>query len=119
MEENKRQLGKIQEERAAEYLTGLGYEILEKNFRCRLGEIDIIAKDQNVIVFVEVKFRQSFTSGDPLSSVDIKKQKIISRVALYYLLKSGLGENVPCRFDVIGITPEEITHVREAFEYRK
>ena len=86
MEENKRQLGKIQEERAAEYLTGIGYEILERNFRCRLGEIDIIAKDHDVIVFVEVKFRQSFTSGDPLSSVDIKKQKIPLSIQLHGLV---------------------------------
>ena len=118
-EENKRAVGKQQEERAARYLEEKGCEILEMNFRCRLGEIDIIAKDGDCLVFVEVKFRQSLTSGDPLSSVDIKKQRTISRVALYYLLQKGLGQDAKCRFDVIGITPDELTHIEQAFEFRK
>ena len=119
MGENTRQVGKQTEILAADYLKEKGYEILEMNFRCRLGEIDIIAKDGSYLVFTEVKFRQSFTSGDPLESVDIKKQRTISRVALFYLLQNGLREDTPCRFDVVGVTPDEIVHVKQAFEYRK
>ncbi len=119
MSDNTRQIGKQYEITAAEYLKEKGYEILEMNFRCRLGEIDIVAKDGDCLVFTEVKFRQSFTSGDPLESVDIKKQRKISSVALFYLLQKGLPQDSPCRFDVIGVTPEEIQHVEQAFEYRK
>lgn len=119
MSENTRELGKQHEIRAAEFLKEKGYEILEMNFRCRMGEIDIIAKDGDVLVFAEVKFRQSFTSGDPLESVDIKKQRTISKVALVYLLQKGLSQNTPCRFDVIGVTPEEIMQIEQAFEFRK
>ena len=122
--ENTRAAGKRYEDQAAEYLTEQGFLIRERNFRCRLGEIDLIAEDVSgekpVLVFTEVKFRTSpDVAGGPLSAVGMRKQRTISRVAQFYLMRNGLPEiGTPCRFDVIAITPEGITHIRDAFPYR-
>lgn len=115
---NSRAVGSAYEKLAGEYLTALGYEILAYNFRCRSGEIDIIAREGRYLVFVEVKYRDGCRSGTPLEAVTVKKQRIISRVAAYYCLTHGLGENTPCRFDVVGILGEEVTLIRNAFEYQ-
>ncbi len=117
---NKRQVGSEYENMAAEYLVQQGYEILEMNYRCRIGEIDIIAKQGMYLVFVEVKFRTDNTCGDPLEAVDWRKQRQICRVALYYYTKHGYRENIPCRFDVIAVYGDEtIKQIENAFEYRK
>lgn len=115
---NRRAVGSTYEKLAGEYLTSLGYEILEYNFRCRSGEIDIVAREGKYLVFAEVKYRDSGKSGSPLEAVTVKKQRIISRVASYYCLTHGFGEETPCRFDVVGILGEEITLLRNAFEYQ-
>ncbi len=115
---NNRLLGAEYEDRAAGYLEARGYRILERNFRCRMGEIDLIADDGGVRVFVEVKYRAGTSSGDALSAVDCRKQRKISRVALFYLMRHGLTADTPCRFDVIGINGDQITLVRDAFPYR-
>ena len=83
---NKRAVGTAYEKLAGEYLRQQGYEILEYNFRCRMGEVDIVAKDGEYLVFVEVKYRSSGRSGSPLEAVDRRKQRIISKVASYYCL---------------------------------
>lgn len=72
---NQREVGTRQESRAAEYLESLGYHILVRNFRCRFGEIDLIAKQDDTYIFIEVKYRTGRTAGDPTSAVDGKKQK--------------------------------------------
>ncbi|MDO5590460.1 MAG: YraN family protein [Lachnospiraceae bacterium] len=115
MKENKRALGTKFEKEAGAYLESLGYEILEYNFRCRSGEIDIIARDKEYLVFCEVKYRNGPLSGHPLEAVDVKKQKTIIRCAGVYLSQNGYL-NVPCRFDVIGITKEKTWHIQNAFE---
>ena len=114
---NKRAVGTTYEKLAGNYLTGEGYEILEYNFRCRMGEIDIVAKDGEYLVFVEVKYRSSGRTGSPLEAVDTRKQRIISKVASYYCLTHGCGEGQPCRFDVVAIKGEEYTLIKNAFEY--
>ena len=81
---NQREVGTRQESRAAEYLESLGYHILVRNFRCRFGEIDLIAKQDDTYIFIEVKYRTGRTAGDPTSAVDGKKQKKISKTADYY-----------------------------------
>ncbi|MFV0465338.1 MAG: YraN family protein [Lachnospiraceae bacterium] len=120
MGKNKRSCGTKYENIAAEYLIGKGYQILEKNFRCRSGEIDLIARKDSSIIFIEVKYRRNARHGDPKESVHYRKQLVISRVASYYLLKSGHGFTSPCRFDVIAILGDEsqIQHIQNAFEYR-
>ena len=79
-----------------------GYEILERNYRCRQGEIDIIAKEKQEIVFVEVKTRSNLCFGKPREAVDEGKQNHIYKTAKYYLYKHKL-ENSYVRFDVIEI----------------
>jgi len=114
---NKRQIGTDYERLAGEYIKEQGYEILEYNFRCRMGEIDIVAKDGEYLVFVEVKYRSSSRSGSPLEAVDARKQRIISKVASYYCLTHGCNESTPCRFDVVAIDGGEYTLIKNAFEY--
>lgn len=112
---NKRQLGTSYERKAEEYLQKNGYRILERNFRSRMGEIDIIAKDGEYFCFIEVKYRATGEYGSPLEAVDFRKQNQIRRVAQYYLMRNRLSEWTPCRFDVIGFEGEELTHVENAF----
>lgn len=112
---NKRQLGEQYETMAVQYLTKAGYRVLERNFRCRTGEIDIIAKDGEYLVFVEVKYRSGRTCGSPLEAVDHKKQQTIIRVAQYYMMKHGYATQTNCRFDVVAIQGTEVTLVQNAF----
>lgn len=111
---NRRETGTQYEERAAEYLIAQNYQILERNYRIRFGEIDIIARDGTVLVFIEVKYRKNDESGNPLEAVDIRKQRKIIKVARYYLYQKKYGD-VPCRFDVIGICGSHIEHIKDAF----
>lgn len=116
---NNRGTGTKYEMLAAEYLRDRGYGILEQNFRCRYGEIDIIAERNGVLVFLEVKYRGSACCGTPLEAVDARKQRRISRAAMYYYAGHGYGEERPCRFDAIGIDGSgTVVHVENAFEFQ-
>lgn len=115
LSQNKRQTGAAYELKAEEYLLGNGYKILERNFRNRSGEIDLIAKKDGVIRFVEVKYRTTSDFGSPLEAVDARKQNQIRKVAMYYLMKNKLSEWTPCQFDVIAFEGEEMTHIENAF----
>ena len=75
--DNKRSIGTAYEEKAVEYLTAKGYRIIKRNFRCRIGEIDIIAKQNDIVVFVEVKYRRTDHMGQPLEAITFTKQKKI------------------------------------------
>lgn len=112
---NKRKVGAAFEQTAAAYLEKQGYRILESNFRCRLGEIDLVAKDGEYLVFVEVKYRANESMGTPFAAVNGKKQATIRRVTQVYLMAHHLPEDLPCRFDVVGITGTEISLIRDAF----
>ena len=109
---NRRKEGAYYENLVAEYLKTQGYEILEKNYRCRIGEIDLIAKEGETLVFVEVKYRRNDKMGNPKEAVDRKKQKKISMTASYYLMR-----DIPCRIDVAAVLGEQIEVVKNAFEY--
>lgn len=113
---NTRKIGSGYEQIAADFLTELGYKILEMNYRIRQGEIDIIAMDRNCIVFVEVKYRAGGTLN-ALEAVDYRKQRKISRVALTYLTRHHLNEFTPCRFDVVAVTDEGCHVTKNAFDY--
>ena len=113
---NLRKTGGEYEKIAGAYLEKMGYQILEYNFRCRYAEIDIVAKDGDVLVFCEVKYRSGKDADTSLEAVDFRKQKKISRAALYYLFRYG-SEEVQCRFDVIGSTDQKITLIKNAFDY--
>lgn len=115
---NRRQTGTAYERRAGEYLKEQGYELIGYNFRCRQGEIDIIARDGRYLVFVEVKYRADNAAGNPLEAVTAAKQRTISKVASYYCLTHGYGTYTPCRFDVAAILGEQIKVIQNAFDYQ-
>ena len=117
---NNQKFGEKSESIAARYLEKkMGYKILEKNFRTKIGEIDIIAKDGGTLVFVEVKARRSLFYGNPKYAVTSGKQKKISMAALYYLKTRKLS-NTKARFDVVAINFSkklpEIEIIKNAFE---
>lgn len=117
---NKRQIGTDYENLAAEYLVKKGYRILERNYRNPHGEIDIIAKDGETIVFCEIKYRAGKRYGSPLEAVDVRKQRRISKVALYYTAGYKASESAFYRFDVIGIDGEgHIEHIENAFFFQR
>ena len=111
----RQQIGKKGEQRAVAYLKKNGYRILELNYRTRLGEIDIIAKDGKTIAFIEVKARRSSQFGNPKWAITPKKQRHMSMVALYYL-KATRQNQEKARFDVVTIQSEKIEIVKNAFE---
>ena len=117
-EENRRQTGSFYERKAGEYLEKQGYKILEYNYRCRAGEIDIVARDGEYLVFCEVKYRKDDKKGTPLEAVTLQKQRTISRCAMFYIMERGV-DGKACRFDVAGITGSEkkIELIRNAFSY--
>lgn len=115
---NRRAIGKKYEEIAIALLEEQGCLILEKNYNNPYGEIDIIAQEQDILVFVEVKYRSSDSYGDALDAVNRQKQRRICRSALYYCSKKHRNLERPCRFDVIAIySGDKIVHIKNAFEY--
>lgn len=116
MKSNKREIGSAFEKQAGEYLKKIGYSIIEYNFQCRMGEIDIVAGDGKTLVFCEVKYRSDNQKGTPFEAVTVSKQKKICRAALYYMTKHQITDTA-CRFDVIGITGKKIEIIKNAFDY--
>ena len=114
------QTGKEGERIAANFLKKSGYRIIETNFRCAIGEIDIIAWDKNELVFIEVKTRTSGELGFPEQAVGIKKQKKMSQLALWYLQKKNTKDTAT-RFDVLTImilpAGNEIKLIKNAFDF--
>ena len=115
----KKELGKKGEEVALRFLKKRGYGIIEKNDVCKLGEMDIIAKEKDTLVFIEVKTRTSTAFGPPQLAVNLSKQRQLSKVALNYLKEKHL-EDVKARFDVVAILlgqkGEEIELIKDAFD---
>ncbi len=111
----RREKGFVYENVAAAYLEKKGYRIVARNFYTRFGELDLIARDGAYLVFVEVKYRATGQGGHPLEAVDGRKQRRMKRAAQFYLLRYGFPERTPCRFDVVGILGDEITHIENAF----
>lgn len=109
-------LGRRGEEVAIQYLLSRDYKIIERNFRTRFGEIDIIAKEKNELVFIEVKTRSSGQYGEPCEAVDDRKIKHILRVAEYYIYIKRV-RNIYIRFDVIEVKVSkekfEVNHIKQ------
>lgn len=115
---NNRQIGLLYEKKAAEYLKSIGYSIEEMNFRTRQAEADIVARDRETLVFVEVKYRTDSSVGNPLEAVNHFKQLKISRAAVSYMNRNNISVyDTAVRFDVIGIEGNILTHIRNAFPY--
>jgi putative endonuclease len=113
------EFGKAAEDAAAEFLKAKGYKILQRNYKNKFGEIDIIAQQKDVICFVEVKARHSLALGVPQEAVTAGKQRQISRVAVNYLKFNHLLER-PARFDVLALlytnNQPQISLITDAFE---
>ena len=116
-ERNKRKLGARIEQAVKEYLLQHGFKILEMNYRCKQGEIDIIAQDAVYYVFIEVKYRNTVKYGVPQEAVGNAKQRRICKAAQYYLYCRDLDEFTPVRFDVASVLENKITYYKNAFEF--
>jgi putative endonuclease len=111
-------LGKRGEDLACEELERRGYDILDRRFRTRFGELDIVARDNGVLVFVEVRARGSGRFGNPAESVTAQKQRRVAAMAESYLGLEAAGDRV-CRFDVVAVEsetePPRVTVYPDAF----
>lgn len=110
----KKFLGRAGELKAAEFLKKKGYKILKTNYKTAIGEIDVIAEDDGVIVFIEVKTRTDESFGAPAEAVNYKKQQKYYKVASYYLMVQKKTDSA-CRFDVVEIENGQINHILNAF----
>lgn len=112
-------LGKYGEDLAGKRLKDLGYKIVTTNYKCKLGEIDLIARDGDVLVFVEVKTRRNSSFGQVKDAVNIRKQRQISKAALYYMQSNNIT-GIKARFDVVAVRlideKKEIEIINNAFE---
>lgn len=106
--------GQFYEQQALVYLQQQGLELVQQNYSCRFGEIDLVMREQQTLVFVEVKFRRSKHFGGAAAAVTSAKQQKLTRTALCYLQAVGQQH---CRFDVVAITeqPAEISWIKNAF----
>ena len=114
---NQKKVGADKEQLAANYLERNGMRIVERNFRARQGEIDIIGYHRGYLVFVQVKFRKSVRMGNALEAVGLTKQKTICRVADHYRALHRLGDHTMVRYDVVAIQGDEIIWVQNAFPH--
>lgn len=112
-------IGKDGEDEAGRFLRRNGYKLLERNYRCRHGEIDIVAMDGDVIAFIEVKTRGSDRFGPPAGSVDERKQRHITKASMHYMAEKGLVDR-QARFDVVSVevtaTGLRASVIKDAFE---
>jgi putative endonuclease len=117
--DGRKDLGDRGEAAACAYLERKGYRILERNWRCAEGELDIIARDGETLCFIEVRTKSPGDHGHPLDTITAPKQRQVIRVATRYLQQRGLEES-PVRFDALGLVAKgksyEITHIPAAFE---
>lgn len=112
-------LGKEGERVAERYLRKKGYTLVERNYRCPLGELDLIVLDRRVIVFVEVKTRTGHGFGTPLEAVEFRKQRKMIQAAQFFLAEKKLQQR-DARFDVVGVSwpggEPVVEHIENAFE---
>ncbi|MGB7604484.1 MAG: YraN family protein [Lutisporaceae bacterium] len=119
---NNKLLGAFGEDMACSYLESNGYRIIERNFSCRVGEVDIIAMEGDTLAFIEVKCRTSINFGNPSEAVSYYKQSRIVKTALFFMTKHKIFDYM-CRFDVIEVLTDgteentSINLIKNAFEY--
>jgi putative endonuclease len=112
--------GIASEKLVAQYLQQQGMNILQRNFRCKLGEIDLICKDSSQLVFIEVRYRKSLVFGGPMESITYRKQQKIIHTAQFFLQINPWADKLSCRFDVLGISSKiaanNIEWIKDAFQ---
>lgn len=112
---NKRMLGSAYEDAATAYLKKNGFRIIERNYRCKIGEIDIIAMKDSVLRFVEVKYRKDETFGNAVYSVNSQKLSRLYRIAEFYLKENTIFINFQVSFDVLAITGKVINYIENCY----
>lgn len=112
---NYRTRGTYYEGACAAWLEKQGYVIIDKNYRCRMGEVDLIARNEGYYVFIEVKFRQDRSMGAPYEAVNVRKQMKIRQTARWYMMAKHLPPQTPVRFDVVSICGSDIQLFKNAF----
>ncbi|MCF0142562.1 MAG: YraN family protein [Parasporobacterium sp.] len=112
---NTRKIGTAYEEKAAAYLREKGFEILEKNYRKARGEIDLIARDRDYLVFIEVKYREALNQGGAQYAISRSKQQTIGRIAQWYISEHHIPADTFCRFDAVLINKDELEHIPDAW----
>jgi putative endonuclease len=114
----RQQFGRFGEDAACDVLTARGYQVIDRRYRTRDGELDIVARHGDYLVFVEVKARQNRDFGEPEEAVTAQKQQKMVWMATDYLARNGIGD-VPCRFDVVSVNtetnPPQVTVIEDAF----
>ncbi len=113
----RKEIGKIGEEKAWDYLQKKGYSLVEKNFRTRYGELDIIIKKKETLIFVEVKTRVGYYLGKPHEAVNLRKIRHLKRAIQYFLLKNGYKNN-KLRLDVVSIVLDKFFKVLELKHFK-
>lgn len=111
-----RSKGHKYEAECAQWLLDKGVKIIEKNFYSKMGEIDLIIEDDNVLAFCEIKYRSSNQHGAPAETVTHQKQRKIFKTAQTFLMKHPYLQNQICRFDVISMQPNQIEWTKNAFQ---
>lgn len=114
---NKRTVGTVYEQKAADYLKENGFQIIELNFYCRQGEVDIIGIHQGCLVFVEVKYRKDSQTGYPEEAVGFKKQLRICRASDYFRMTHSRYSSLQIRYDVVAVCRERLKWYQNAFDY--
>lgn len=111
------QAGQLAEDKALAYLNEKGLKLVSRNYSCRLGEIDLIMRDKNYLVFIEVRQRTSMQYGGGIGSITYAKRQKIIKTTSYYLLKHQLQDKYALRFDVVSIDSKSgtITWLKDAF----
>lgn len=116
---NRRKVGEKYEEQAAGYLEKFGFVLLERNFRCRQGEIDLVGLHEGCLVFVEVKYRKDRNLGGPEEAVGERKQMKICQVSDYYRIMHKDTAAMQVRYDVVAVCQNEVSWYQNAFSYRR
>lgn len=111
---NTRVIGSLQEDLAISYLKENGFEILERNFKCKIGEIDVIAKKDNVIRFIEIKYRKDNIAGGAFYAINNKKLVKISKIASFYIMIHNLTDSM-FSIDALLIEDDNITYLENVF----
>lgn len=110
-----RTLGEAGERRAADWYRRNGYEVVERNWRCRDGELDLIVRKARMLVFCEVKTRRSVAFGSPAEAITAAKRARLRRLAARWLAERPLQRGGPVRFDVVAILPDRLDVIEAAF----
>jgi putative endonuclease len=120
MKDTSKALGSRGEDLAVQYLKKKGFKVIERNYHCSAGEIDLIAREKNTLVFVEIKTRSSSEFGLPQEAVDRFKQRKMIEAARTYLAERHMTEDIPARFDVVAIhlmpAGPQIELIKDAFQ---